>query len=198
MAYQSPIYLQTKNVLRIEQRITVDGDNSGAHYNKEKKIFEVDDTIVLKIGKKQYRMVEYHFHMPSEHIINNNKFPSELHYVFLEIDQNSPFLPRCCPDICGCQFDNIELGTNILVVGRTIKDASDQFVFKPLDLSKIQPKIPHHYFEYDGTLTTGDYSPVRWIVGENPIEININDISGFEKPARPIQKFDGRIVLFHS
>lgn len=196
MAYQSPIRLQTKNIIRIEQHITFDGHNSGAYYNKEKKIFEIEENIILKIGKKQYRMIEYHFHMPSEHIVEDTTFPSEIHYVFLEMDKHAAFVPyeeSCCPDVCGCTFEHIDPSSNILVIGRTILHSD-----RELELSTIQPKIPHHYFEYDGTLTTGNFSPVRWIVGENPIHINLKTISEVAKPVRPIQNFDGRIVLFHS
>jgi carbonic anhydrase len=196
MAYQSPIYLQTKNVINIEQHITFDGNNGGAHYNQDKKIFEIVDDIILKIKKKHYRLIEYHFHIPSEHVIQEIKYPSEIHYVFLEINKSAPFVPHdlsnSCPDVCGCQFDNIDASSNILVVGRTILDTNRHVI-----LSTIQPKIPHHYFEYDGTLTTGDFSPVRWIVGETPVHINLDDISEVAKPVRPIQNLDGRIILFH-
>lgn len=195
-AYQSPISLKTNHVLKIEQHISFDGHNSGANYNPEKKIFEIEENIILKIGKKHYRMIEYHFHIPSEHVIQEVKYQSEIHYVFLEIDKNAPFVPHdlsnCCPDVCGCSFENIDPSSNILVVGRTILN-TDRHVI----LSSIQPKIPHHYFEYDGTLTTGDFSPVRWIVGENPVHINLDDILEVAKPVRPIQKLDGRIILFH-
>jgi len=197
MAYQSPICLQTNHVLNIEQHITFDGHNSGATYNSEKKIFEIEDKIILQIGKKHYRMIEYHFHEPSEHVIQEIKYPSEIHYVFLEMNKHAPYVPydlsNCCPDVCGCSFENIDPSSNILVVGRTILDTNRHAI-----LSTIQPKIPHHYFEYDGTLTTGDFSPVRWIIGEKPVYINLDDISEVAKNVRPIQKLDGRIILFHS
>lgn len=192
MAYQSPICLDNKNVLNIEQFIGLDGFNTGATYNESSKIFEINDYIVLRIGKKFYKLVEYHFHVPCEHIVDNTPTLSEIHYVFLEFDKTKPFVPverHVCPDVCGGCFDNIS--SNILVIGRTINDTP-----KHVALTKIQPKVPHHYFEYDGTLTTGDLSPVRWIVGENPLHINLDDISVVAKTSRPIQNQDGRIILY--
>ena len=51
------------------------------------------------------------------------------------------------------------------------------------------------YYEYDGTLTTGELKPVRWIIGKYPIYLNIKQIECIAKPARPIQDLDGRIIL---
>lgn len=192
MSYQSPICLSENNTIHIEQFISLDGFNTGATYNDKKQIFEINDHIVLKLGKNIYKLVEYHFHLPSEHNVCNKTYPSEIHYVFLEFDNSKPFTPierTCCPDICGGCFEDVS--SNILVIGRTIKDTP-----RHISLDIIQTKIPSHYFEYDGTLTTGNFLPVRWIIGKNSIEINIKDISDVAKTSRPIQTLDGRIILY--
>jgi len=192
-SYQSPICLNLCDVLKIEQKLYINGINNGATYNETKKIFEMNDCIILIIDSKIYQMIEYHFHIPSEHVINNENFSSEIHYVFVELNDSSQYMTfehGCCPDVCNCCLENID--NNILVIGRTILDSEHHTI-----LEKIQPKIPKHYFEYDGTLTTGFYSPVRWIVGGHPIEYNIEDISKYTKLSRPIQKLDGRLVLYN-
>ena len=52
------------------------------------------------------------------------------------------------------------------------------------------------YFEYDGTLTTDTFSPVRWIIDDNVLKLNIKDIIRVAKVSRQIQNNDGRIILF--
>jgi carbonic anhydrase len=52
------------------------------------------------------------------------------------------------------------------------------------------------YFEYDGTLTTDSYSPVRWIIDDDVLKLNIKDIIRVAKTSRQLQNNDGRIILF--
>lgn len=188
--YQSPICLNDSDVLEIDKYLHIYGTNTGAVYDETRHIFVVNDTIVLRMNNKMYRLIEYHFHLPCEHVINNNNFPSEIHYVFVEHETNTKYAIHNCPDVCcGCSND---ISGNILVIGRVITDDEDS----RKDHCLLQPRIPNHYFEYDGTLTTGNYAPVRWIVGRKPIQMKISTITDFAKTARSIQPLDGRIVLY--
>jgi len=188
--YQSPICLYTHNSIPISQYICVDGENTGSIYNKTKKIYEVQDFIELRIGSRKYQLLEYHFHVPSEHIIDDTKFPSEIHYVFIEEEMGVVHQGRPCPDVCGC-CNSGDISGNILVIGRTIKNDDEND-----DLEKINVRVPRKYYMYDGTLTTGDFAPVRWIVGKHPIHLNVQEIAKIAKDARHIQSDDGRIVLY--
>uniref|UniRef100_A0A6C0JJC4 carbonic anhydrase n=1 Tax=viral metagenome TaxID=1070528 RepID=A0A6C0JJC4_9ZZZZ len=193
ISYQSPICLNDDDVLEIDKYLHMYGTNTGAAYDESQRIFIVNDVIILRVGEQTYRLIEYHFHVPSEHIINDSKFASEIHYVFVEHDKNKKYEAHNCPDICsGCSND---ISGNVLVIGRVITN-EEESRREHGSLAKLQPRIPNHYFEYDGTLTTGDYSPVRWIVGRKPIQMKISVITDFAKTARSIQPLDGRIVLY--
>ena len=87
-AYQSPIILNMSNSMNIEHYIFTLGKNYGAVYNSVKKIFEVHDNIILIVNNKMYKLFEYHFHMSSEHVVNNMIYPAELHYVFVELSDD--------------------------------------------------------------------------------------------------------------
>ena len=190
--YQSPIELNRKNTIKIHQYFDIFGTNNGAVYDSSAKIFEVKDNIILNINNKNYKLEEYHFHIPSEHIVNNIIYPSELHYVFYELDdcnKEKKENKTKCRDVCGCNNNHNE--DNILVIGRLVCDSN---ICKSLE--KLQVKIPKCYYEYDGTLTIGNYAAVRWIVGENPIYYSFEQIKPFAKSARPSQPEDGRIILF--
>jgi len=188
-SYQSPISLDVCNSIDFYQHIHLDGINKGSQYNSEKKIFEVQDKIFLKVNGRKYQLDEYHFHNPSEHKINGMNYEAEIHYVFIELEHGKNTKNNNeCLDICNCCGHD----ENILVIGRTICESE-----KIKDLTKIQVKIPDKYYEYDGSLTTGNYSPVRWIVGENHIHFNITEISKIAKTSRPLQNLDGRILLYY-
>jgi carbonic anhydrase len=165
--------------------INIHGHNNGACYNHDKHIFEVNDNITLTIENKKYILVEYHFHVTAEHIINNKLYESEIHYVFMEVNK----MKHHCYNICE---GNVPIGTDIVVIGKCIENDD---IRKSLD--KIQVKLPISYFMYDGSLTTGDFSPVRWIVDSNKIYMNIHEIKKVAKTARKIQPLDGRIILYN-
>lgn len=194
-AYQSPICLSYKQNIKIDQCIEICGKNNGAKYNCETHNFEVCDKIILKINSKRYYLDEYHFHIPAEHVINGCREESEVHYVFIELEADERYSKRETRhkhgrDVCGCPSSH-SFDSNIMVIGRTIK-CNNEYV----DLSKLQVDVPCAYYEYDGTLTTPTYSPVRWIIGDDPICLNVKEICPIAKSARPIQDTDGRIILF--
>jgi len=190
--YQSPILLNKRDAIHIHQPLEIVGINHHAIFDASSKIFIIQKPIYLIIENKKYKWLEYHFHIPGEHVVQNKEYSGEVHYVFKECDSianaEDGEIIESCPDLCGCCHSN---DPDILVIGRTISDTKET-----VNLYKLQPKLPSQYFEYDGTLTTGTYSPVRWLVGLGPISLCIKDIAPFAKTARLIQPFDGRIKLF--
>ena len=188
-AYQSPIALDCSDTIKVEQKLRIEGKNRCAVFNSEEKIFEVQDKIILTVNHKEYQLVEYHFHIQSEHKVNGKFYESEIHYVFIELNDQKKYNTHKCINICGSDFKN-ELNDNILVIGRVIKHTCEH-----TNLSKIDVRVPSSHYEYDGTLTTGDFSPVRWLVGDYSIKLNVKDIKCVAKTARPLQKLDGRIIL---
>ena len=81
---------------------------------------------------------------------------------------------------------------NILVIGRLIKFHK----MRPIDLSTVQVNISCEYYEYDGSLTTPPYSPVKWIVDRNSVCMNPREIIDIAKPVRELQELHGRIILY--
>jgi carbonic anhydrase len=186
-AYQSPIKLNPDDTIKINQFIDIHGENYGATFNKTSKIYEINDKIILIIDDKKYKLVEYHFHINGEHNVNDQIYDSEVHYVFIELNELYNEYTYKCHDICG----GVTSEYNTLVIGRVICNKHER-----CDLTILNVKLPSVYYEYDGSLTTGTYAPVRWIIGKNSIQLNINDIKDVAKPARQLQSLDGRIILY--
>lgn len=244
MSYQSPILLDKNNVIYVSQDVHITGVNNGATYDPLNKVFHISDNdeILLIIDYKIYKLIQYHFHVPAEHLICNTHYPSEIHYVFIECNFQQSTIP------CNCSFtssnnshtsgdgdsdrdsdsksdsDNSNTSSNnssinndseysqsnrqltqnsscisnnitgnILVIGKLIDNNPNS----ESNLSTLQIEAPNRFFEYDGTLSTGNYSPVRWIVDDYIIYLNINDIIPISKTDRPLQNLDGRLVLFN-
>ena len=206
--YQSPIPLTFEDITPIHQCLDTRGKNRGAEYIPELKVFEVKNTIILYKGSKKikdhvvtdpkkYRLMEYHFHVPSEHSILGDKYPAEIHYVFYEIDNSY----KANSDVNKRKLFDVHSGDNpsndnILIIARVIID--DRNVYPVLE--KLQVRVPMIYFEYDGSLTgEGDNKetvPVRWIVGKCPIKMSVDEIKQVAKTSRPLQPLDDRIILF--
>ena len=147
-----------------------------------------------------YTLRQFHFHAPSEHTLDGQSFPLELHLVHLDA-----------------------AGKPALVVGVLVKEGRSNPAFDALfarlpqhsgekiepaggkvDAAKILP-ANRSFFDYDGSLTTPPCSEgIRWRVMRQPIEMSAAQIQVFRSIAhlahtnRPIQPANGRDVTLIS
>lgn len=180
-SYQSPINIDTDRAYKSKQSLTLNGTNTGAIYDFKLKRFKVTDKISIKVNGKKYRLIEYHFHTPGEHKLCNKKFAAEVHYVF---SSNSK------TEYMGCSNTSNNSEEDIFVIARFIRDSS-----KEVDLSLLQVKIPLVYYQYNGSLSSGKYSPVLWCVGKHPIKVNLSEIEKISKDPHPIQEDNNRLII---
>jgi hypothetical protein len=236
MSYQSPIFLNDDDLIKINKDIIIYGKNNGAIYNKYNKTFNVVDKLVLKTNDKKYRLMEYHFHIPSEHYLNNKRYSAEVHYIFEEKtrrdedegdegdeDYKHEDIPLDDNIYDFSDSDDVMLDLcsnkrlsdkNILVLVNLIRNnryreiedkelCKDDFEKFPNiesynDIDKIdnmRVRTPNQYYEYDGTENN---IPMRWIVDNDIIEMNVDKIIPYAKTARPLQDRNGRIILFNN
>ncbi len=145
----------------------------------------------LEIEKKHYKLTQFHFHLPSEHSINNKTSDAELHFVHQDKDNN------------------------IVVVGVLIKEGKpNEFIKKIIESANQDNKakyaledgdlmtlIPENktYFHYMGSLTTPPCTEgVNWYVLKTPIEASKEEIEQLKQTmpsnARPIQDKNNRKI----
>jgi len=147
----------------------------------------------IEIDGKPYRLVQFHFHTPSEEHIAGKGFPMVAHFVhqaadgrlavvavlFKEGEKNQALdsVFNAMPDKTG---EKTELATN----------------FAP------QTVLPQQqgYYAFAGSLTTPPCSEdVQWRVLKQPVELSHAQLAQFQhlyaKNARPIQALNGREVL---
>ncbi len=145
----------------------------------------------LQIGSKKYHLLQFHFHTPSEHTLEGESSPMEVHLVhrsksgelavigiFFKVGEHNPFLRKVIPHF-----------------PKKIKSTEKK---KSLDIRKLLPSNLS-YFTYSGSLTTPPCSEgVRWIVLQTPLEASEKQIAKLHKimgkNARPTQDLKGRVI----
>ncbi|AYM84021.1 carbonic anhydrase [Agrobacterium tumefaciens] len=147
----------------------------------------------LRRGEKTYELLQYHFHAPSEHLVEGQNFPMEVHFV----------------------HKNAETGA-LGVLGVFIKSGVANVAFAELaaafptqahtesSVGNIDPTalLPANlsYWTYEGSLTTPPCSEiVDWMVAMKPIEVDEADIAKFtaiySMNARPALTPNRRFIL---
>lgn len=158
-----------------------------------------DPGSTVSIDGTHYDLTQFHFHSPSEHLLNERQYPLEIHFVHQSTDPAHP-------------------GTTVLAV------MVDKGSFHP-ELEKIWRHAPHKvdskqvvnvpgqtihpvaflprgysYFRYEGSLTTPPCTEkVHWIIYATPIQASVGQLRFFQKfmkgtNNRPIQSLNGRAV----
>ena len=153
---------------------------------------EVPDGDTLRMGNRTYTLRQFHFHHPSEHLVEGKRFAMEAHFVHAATDGLAVVAVLMVPGRQNAAFKKI-VSTMPMEEGPAV----------PADPA-IHPTrmLParREYFHYEGSLTTPPCSEtVDWIVLAHPIEVDEDDIARFVKlypmNARPVQQRDRRFIL---
>lgn len=150
----------------------------------------------LRLGDGEYSLVEIHAHTPSEHTLDGDGFPMEMHLVHRG--------PTGKLAVAGVLF---RLGRANPAVQQFIDAvparAGDQnYPDTTLDLSGLLPSTLSHY-SYPGSLTTPPCTEgVRWLVMSEIQEASreqidqISTLTGSRANNRPVQPLGARTVTF--
>jgi len=145
-------------------------------------------------GGAAYSLVQFHFHSPSEHTFDGERFPLEIHLVHNDV-ANKPALVMGIFVREGPYdpvFDGVLAGLPTLTGGTG---------GATLDASALVPADRTH-FAYDGSLTTPPWTEgILWRVIRQPIEMSAAQMEAFRHLGhlghrnRPIQPRNGRALL---
>ncbi len=147
----------------------------------------------LMLGGDEYKLVQFHFHRPSEHLVDGKRFPMEVHFVH----QHSSGRLAVVGVLMSAGKENPAFNKVVATMpdkeGPAVKadPAIDPNGFLPDDLD---------YYRYNGSLTTPPCAEtVAWLLLTDPIEVSEADVARFAKlyamNARPVQKDNRRFVL---
>lgn len=147
----------------------------------------------LTVGKDSYKLVQFHFHRPSEHRIAGKSFPMEAHFVHAA--------PSGALAVIGVMLAE---GKSNPVFHKIIATMPAQEGPAIAADPAINPAglLPagRDYYRYQGSLTTPPCSEtVEWLLLTDSVQVAAADIAGFGKlyamNARPVQALNRRTLL---
>lgn len=202
---QSPIDLAGPRATELpELVIHIPGDREVGVLNQEGAIGALDNGHTIQInarsgerfevGGKAYSLVQFHFHAPSEHTVEGEHFPMEIHFVH--------------------QADDGALAVMGLFVQEGAENPSIAPVWEQLAEApgsettvRIPPEFAEHLFSgepggvyhYLGSLTTPPCSEgVSWFLRRTPTRFSASQIEAFtaiyDHNNRPVQPLHARTV----
>lgn len=132
--------------------------------------FNIEGNNKLILGDKEYDLLQFHYHAHSEHAIDGEYYPLEVHFVHKYADNDLA--------VIGIMISE---GKEYNVFNKNIDSLPDVGgAYSPdytLDLTHLNGEKPA-YFYYKGSLTTPPCSEiVNWIVLKNPIEASKEQIA---------------------
>ncbi|NXB69599.1 CAH4 anhydrase, partial [Donacobius atricapilla] len=232
---QSPVNIVTRNVVRDRslQPLSFEGYDvkDSAKWALENNV-KVALSASPKVGggglKRKYKAVEFHLHwgvpgepqnIPgSEHSIDGEKYPMELHIVHIREDASDVTEAKKTPDglavlafFIKAEEENKNYAT-LLSELENIQYKGQSAQVDALPLSSLLPPEEDlgRYYRYEGSLTSPDcYEGVIWTVFEKPVELSLPQLSQFAalrfggknstamtENFRPAQPLNGRPVLW--
>jgi len=151
------------------------------------------DGSTLTLGDATYKLVQFHFHRPSEHAVAGKIFPMEVHFVHQADSGALAVVGVLMEEGQPNEAFNLIVKTMPVAAGPAVK-ADPQINPNALLPQKLS------YYRYSGSLTTPPCSEiVEWVLLTDPIHVAAADIEAFAKlysmNARPIQRDNRRFVL---
>lgn len=188
---QSPV-----NIITTEVETTLT-DDKGIKFNQQDAIKKVTDTGVnikvtgegeASINGRTFRLDQFHFHITSEHTINGQYFPMEIHYVNIAQDGRIA--------VIAVLLEEGEKSTDFEEILQNIDNEKIDFSTKSYS---IMPDN-HSYYHYIGSLTTPPLSEnVEWYIMKNSVEISGDQLNFYKKlytyNNRDIQPLNNRLIL---
>ncbi|MEM8719968.1 MAG: carbonic anhydrase family protein [Cyanobacteria bacterium P01_G01_bin.39] len=149
----------------------------------------------VSINNQKYKLLQFHFHTPSEHKIDDKSSAMEAHFVH----QNDAGELAVVGVMMNSGAENPQIAQIWQAIPEGNKANKAQSI--TLNAAKLLPS-DKTYVSYEGSLTTPPCSEgVSWNLLLEPIEVSSQQIATFtnlyQNNARPIQALNDRSVELH-
>lgn len=190
---QSPINIRGADrvdAARIRAKYTATGLTLENNGHTIEAVPEKEQT--LRIGTKAFRLLQFHFHTPSEHAVAGRRYPLEMHFV-----HQAPDGERV---VFGVLVKRGHRSAAYAELGRLPRvEGTEIEVEEPVNVRGLMPRRLTA-FRYAGSLTTPPCSEgVRWNVADAYVELSRRQIrrvrSIIGASARPLQPRNGRRLI---
>lgn len=154
--------------------------------------FNYDEGSSIKVNGSEYKLVQFHFHTPSEHTINGKHFPMELHLVHKN-DKNELA-------VVGVILEKGKENAAYKKMWSHLPKKADEKKDADLDINaaELLPKS-RQFYSYPGSLTTPPCSEgVTWLVLKTPVNMSAQHIKQIKdimkNNSRPVQPVNARVL----
>jgi len=161
----------------------------------------------LMVDGRQYRLVQFHFHKPSEEAINGERTDMVAHLVHQHHDGDLAFVAVLMSTIKPASSrkywwgdDSVKENSFINTLWNNVPlvKGKNEAPGVMIDINQMLP-ADKSYFTYMGSLTTPPCSEnVLWLVLKNPIYVSEEQVKNFDRMypmnARPLQPKGDRLV----
>ncbi|MEK6531308.1 MAG: carbonic anhydrase [Deltaproteobacteria bacterium] len=147
----------------------------------------------IKIDGKQYQLVQFHFHDPSEHTVGGKFSPMEVHFVHKDAKGDLA--------VIGVMINAGKENAAYKDIWANLpqKEGAEQKINATINATDLLP-ASRVFYRYAGSLTTPPCTEgVDWSVLKSPIEMSEAQIDAFKAIVkgnnRPVQSMHGRKIM---
>lgn len=152
----------------------------------------------IKVDNVTYRLLQFHFHSPSENLIEGRSYPLEVHLVHAEkiVDGKPSNLA-----VIGLMFEEGEANPVLEKLWKYMpaKANSDMRASEIINVENLLPQ-DRAFYAFDGSLTTPPCTEgVKWMVLKQPVKASAEQIRKFHMTMkgdtnRPVQPLNERQI----
>jgi len=142
-------------------------------------VTNIDSNYITKFNGYSYTLLQFHFHSPAEHQINEKIYTTEVHFVHKDITRNEYLVIAI--------FLDSDITNDENVFDTTIYGSNET---SNIDMSKLNDVLSSNFFVYGGSLTTSPFNAdVTWVVFTQPTSTDKNNIDqpSIAGSPRPVQ-----------
>lgn len=181
------------NIQNNGHTIEFDESSPGVLHHKHTIQAYLENTSSALLGGKDYNLLQFHFHSPSEHTVNGKSFSMEVHLVHQNDDGEIAVVAL----LVKTGKENTFLEKIFSVMPKT-----SGTIFKNSTRLNPHDMLPddRSYYHYVGSLTTPPCTQlVEWYVLKTPITVSSKQLESFNKVYegnnRPTQDIGTRSLL---
>lgn len=196
-AYQSPIAINSDETLvgTEKHRLTFSYQVEKFTEKEFKNTIHfvpLDCQSYVLFAGEEYGLTDIHYHLPSEHILDNEQAPLEIHLVHMKKDGTNLVVGVLCDILPG------------ILPNGPLKKAQRWDLDEHIEVFNPNLFLPteQSYFHYVGSLTTPPTKgPINWFVFQERHQISRAFLSQFQEEIlkgnnRPLQARKGRKIYF--
>lgn len=151
----------------------------------------------ISVNGKTYNLLQLHFHTPSEHLIDGEASPIEMHLVHKSEEGDLAVVGILFSE--GAENPALQ---NIVAAIPAEESEVETIADVTVDANSLLPSERLEY-RYSGSLTTPPcWEGVKWFVLQNSLELSTAQLNSFQQAignnSRPVQSLNAREVFLNS